>query len=107
MQTLTELEVYQAGEVTVIGFGGRTVLDQLNLAECYDEILDLIREYNCQSMAFDLTGVRSIPSGLLGLLMSAHRQTGDVHVYNPSKDIREALEVTNLDRVLNLHEIEL
>lgn len=107
MQATTEFEVYLAGELTVIGFGGREILDQLNLAECYDEIRDLIRENRCRTVAFDFTGVRWIPSGLLGVLMAAYRQTGDVHIYNPSTDIREVLEITKLDRVLAIHEIEL
>ena len=107
MQATTEFEVYQAGDLTVIGFGGREILDQLNLAECYDEIRDLIHGYRCRTVAFDFTGVRWIPSGLLGVLMAAHRQTGDVHLYNPSADIRRVLEVTKLDRILAVHEIEL
>ena len=106
MQAVTELEVYQPGELTVIGFGGRQILDQLNLAECYDEIMELIRDYNCQTLAVDLTGVRWIPSGLLGVLMSVHRQNIDVHLYNPSTDIREVLEITRLDRIFHLHEID-
>ena len=31
----------------------------------------------------------------------------DVHLYNPSADIREVLEITKLDTVLSIHEIEL
>jgi anti-anti-sigma factor len=106
MNLIGELEIYQAGQLTVIGFGGREYLDQLDLSNCYDEIIELIRENDCRSLAVDLTGVKWIPSGLLGVLMSVHRLTGDVHVYNPSKDIREVLEVTRLNRVLHLHEID-
>lgn len=106
MQTLSELEVYQSGELTVLGFGGREVLDHLNLAECRDEIADLIREHRCRHLAFDLTGVRLIPSGLLGMLASIHRQGIDVHLYNASDDIREVLEITKLNRVIHLHEVD-
>jgi len=106
MQTISELEVYEAGELTVIGFGGREVLDHLNLAECRDEVVELIRNHGCSTLAFDLTGVRLIPSGLLGLLASIKRQGVEVHLYNPSKDIREVLEITKLDKLLHLHEVE-
>ena len=70
MQSVSALEVYQAGELTVIGFGGREVLDDMNVAECRDELVHLIREHHCTVMAFDLTRVRLVPSGLLGLLAS-------------------------------------
>jgi anti-sigma B factor antagonist len=107
MQTTSSLEVYQAGKLTVIGFGGREVLDNLNVAECRDELVGLIREHHCSVLAFDLTRVRLIPSGLLGLLASSRKQGVEVHLYNPSADIREVLEITKLDQVLQLHDLEL
>ena len=107
MQVVTGFEVYQAGELTVIGFGRREILDQVNLAECYDEIMELVREHSCHTLAIDLTGVRFIPSGMLGLLASAHRTGIDLHLFNPSTDVREAVIVTNLTQILHMHEIDL
>jgi anti-sigma B factor antagonist len=107
MQAVPALEVYQPGELTVIGFGGREILDDLNLAECRDDLLELIREHDCRVLAFDLTGVRLVPSGLLGLLASIRRLDVEVHLYNVSDDIREVLEITKLDQLLELHEVEL
>lgn len=106
MQTASSLEVYQAGELTVIGFGGKEVLDNMNVAECRDELVELIRDHHCKTLAFDLTRVRLIPSGLLGLLASIRKQGVDVHLYNASDDIREVLEITKLDQVLELHSVE-
>ena len=105
MQMLTQLEVYEAGELTVIGFGGREVLDRLSLAECRDELLHLIREHHCTTLALDLTGVRLIPSGMLGMLCSIRRLGIEVHLYNPSQDVREVLEITKLDSLLEMHEV--
>ena len=31
----------------------------------------------------------------------------DVHVYNPSVDVREVLEITKLDSLIHVHEIEI
>lgn len=107
MESVSALEIYQAGELTVIGFGGREVLDDMNVADCRDELVELIRENQCKTLAFDLTGVKLIPSGLLGLLASIRKQGVEVHLYNPSSDIREVLEITKLDQVLQLHDLEL
>ena len=107
MQSVSALEVYQAGELTVMGFGGREVLDDLNVAECRDELVGLIRDNDCKVLAFDLTRVRLIPSGLLGLLASIRKQGVEVHLYNPSADIREVLEITKLDQVLQLHALDI
>lgn len=106
MQSASALEVYKAGELTVIGFGGREILDDLNLSECRDELVGLIREHNCGVLAFDLTRVRLVPSGLLGLLASIRKQGVEVHLYNASADIRDVLEITKLDQVLEIHAVE-
>ncbi len=45
MQTVSELQVYEAGVLTVIGFAGAEVLDDINLAKCRDEIAELIRNH--------------------------------------------------------------
>src|SRR5258708_4442509 len=107
MQSISPLEVYQAGSLTVIGFGGREVLDDMNVAECRDELVQLIREHSCAVLAFDLTRVRLVPSGLLGLLASIRKQGIEVHLYNPSADIREVLEITKLDQLLEIHFVEI
>jgi anti-anti-sigma regulatory factor len=107
MPAVPALEVYHPGELTVIGFGGREILDDLNLADCRDDLADLIRDNDCKVLAFDLTGVRIVPSGFLGLLASIRRLNVDVHLYNVCDDIREVLEITKLDQVLHLHEVEL
>ena len=107
MHSVSALEVYQAGELTVIGFGGRELLDDMNVAECRDELVELIRDNNCTTLAFDLTRVRFIPSGLLGLLASIRKHGVEVHLYNPSADIREVLEITKLDSVLQMHTLDI
>jgi anti-anti-sigma factor len=97
--------VYEAGALTVVGFGGREILDFVSVAECRDELQELMSEHDCRSLAFDLTGVRIVPSGLLGLLASIHRKGVEIHLYNANEDVREVLEITKLDRVLHLHEV--
>ena len=100
------LHVYSVGPTSVVGFGGKDVLDDVNLALCREELLQLIEEHSVQVMAFDLTGVKLLPSGLLGLLASLRKQEVDVHVYNPSADVRDVLAVTHLDELLEIHEVE-
>jgi anti-sigma B factor antagonist len=100
------LEVYQAGELTVVGFGGSEVLDRVDLASCRDDLVRLIDEHKCRTLAIDLTGVKLMPSGLLGLLSSIHRLGVEVQIYNACPDIREVVEITRLDKVLKLHEVQ-
>src|SRR4051812_31731271 len=96
------LSVYQTGPLTVVGFGGQDVLDQVNIAACRAEILGLVEEHHTEVLAFDLTGVKFIPSGLLGLLASLRHQNVKIQIYNPSPDVQEVLEVTHLNQVLEI-----
>jgi len=101
------LRVYEASpSVTVVGFGGAEIVDQLDLSECREEIVSLLNQNDCKMLAIDLTGVRYIPSGMLGLLASLCQMGIEVHLYNPSEDIREVLQITRLDDILQLHDIE-
>lgn len=101
------MEVYSVGPTTVVGFGGRDLLDTVNLAACREELVALIAREHCRVLAFDLSGVKLIPSGLLGLLASIRQLGAEVHLYNPSDDVREVLSVTNLDRLMSIFEVDL
>lgn len=100
------LTVYEAGKLTVVGFGGQDILDNVNLGACRDELVALIQEHKTEVLAFDLTGVKLVPSGMLGLIASIKQLEISVHVYNPSEDIRDVLEVTHLDKIVEIHEVE-
>lgn len=106
MQTLSQLVVYESGALTVIGFAGQARLDELNLAECHDEVIDLVHQHRCKVLAIDLTGTRTIPSGLLGLMVAVHQQRVSVCLLNCSDELREVLEITKLNRIISTYRRE-
>src|SRR5262245_18788246 len=99
-------QVYQTGELTVVGFGGREILDQIDPSLFRAVIVALVHKHHCKTLAFDLAGVKLIPSGMLGLLASLRRMNVEVHLYNPSADIAEVLQVTRLNEVLPIHYVD-
>lgn len=96
------LEVFQDGEVTVVGFGGREILNQINIAACRDQLTELVKRNQTKTLAFDMSGVRFIPSGMLGLLASLRDIVAKIRIVNPSEDVREVLEVTKLDQIFEV-----
>lgn len=100
------LKVYESGPLTVIGFGGRDVLENVNLAAFREQVAALVRQNGCHTLAFDLSGVKLIPSGLLGLLASLRRLGVAVEIYNPSPDVRDVLRVTRLDQIMPVQDVE-
>jgi anti-sigma B factor antagonist len=101
------VRVYETGPLTVVGFGPEDLPEFIDFAECRDEIVDLIRTHGTKTLAFDLTGVKYVPSGMLGLLASLRKEGVEVHLYNPSPDVREVLAITKLDQLLHVHELAL
>jgi anti-anti-sigma factor len=104
--TKNVFEVYQTGELTVVGFGACDVLDQLDLSVCRAEIIALVERHHCKTLAFDLSGVKLIPSGMLGLLASLRKMNIEVHIYNPSPDVAEVFQITRLSEVMPIHYID-
>ena len=100
------LEVYQTGPLTVVGFGGQPILHDINVAPVLGKVLKLVEENQCTEFAFDLTGVRFIPSGMLGIMASLRKKGIEVHIYNPSDDVRDVLKTTSLEKLFHLHDID-
>lgn len=101
------LEVYSGGPLTVIGFRGRSALEGFTALECRDQLAKIVRDFQCQTIAFDLTGLKLVPSGMLGLFASIKKSGIDVLLFNPTDDIREVLEITKLDTILPVFTTEI
>jgi len=104
--TQPTLEAYEAGKTTVVGFGGRELLDQVNIAACRAELVELVKQNETEVLGFDLEGVKLVPSGLLGLLASLRDLGVSVEIYNPSEDVSDVLDITKLNQVITVKEVE-
>lgn len=101
------LEIYQTGPLTVVGFGGREIIHDINIAPLQDDLGKLVEDNACERLAVDLTGVKFIPSGMLGILTSLHRKGVKIEIYNPSDDVRDVFKTTRLDTVFSLQDVDL
>lgn len=96
------LEVSQNGDATVIRFGEREVLNQINIAVCREQITEIVKQHQTKTLAFEMTGVRFIPSGMLGLLASLRDLVPTIQILNPSDDVRDVLEITKLNQIFDV-----
>lgn len=99
------LNVYQTGPLTVVGFAGKDVPDEICIAAYRDQLFKLIEDSHCKVLAFDLTGVVLVPSGMLGVLVSLRKRLDRLELYNPSKDVLEVLELTKLNSLFEIREV--
>lgn len=99
------LKIYQTGELTVVGFSGRDVPEDFCIATCLKQLIEMIDRHKCKVMAFDLTGVKLVPSGMLGVLASVRKRVERVELYNPSPDMLEVLQITHFDRMFEIKDV--
>ncbi len=103
------LKVYSVGETTVLGFDGQDVPSEFNVAHYRAAIFDLLQANGCRTVAFDVTGLKYVPSGMLGLLVSVKKMEGlepTVQLFNACEDIKEVLSLTKLDTFIEVHEVD-
>jgi anti-anti-sigma regulatory factor len=101
------LKLYSAGPVTVLGFGGHDVPSEFNVAHYRAAINEILLAHQSRIVAFDLTGVQLLPSGMLGLLVSISRMgpaPPRVQVCNAAPDIREVLTLTRINTLIEVCE---
>ncbi len=101
------LRIYQSGPTTVIGFAGQDVPDEVCIAAYREQLFQLLETHGCRVLAFDLTGVKLIPSGMLGVLITLKKRVDKIELYNASADIRSVLETTNLVSMFDLKDVAL
>jgi anti-sigma B factor antagonist len=96
------LKVYQTGPLTVVGFGGVDVPDEVCIAGYRDQLMKLIDDHGCNVLAFDLSGVKLVPSGMIGVLVSLRKRVDRLELYNASPDVEDVLKLTNLISLFDL-----
>lgn len=96
------LRVYQEGPLTVIGFAGQPVPDEVCIAAYRDQLLELVDRVGCQVLAVDCSGLQMVPSGLLGVLTTLRKKVERIEIHNACPDIVDVLELTKLNRLLDI-----
>ena len=99
-----ELEILELGERIVVSFGELEILDQIDVGQCRQQLTSLVREHNCKTISFNVLGVKVMPSGMLGVVASMRDLGVAVQVYNPSDDVREVLDITNIATMIEILE---
>jgi anti-anti-sigma factor len=95
------LELQNSSEITIVRCSGRMVQGSGT-----DELLRAVMSQDSRHIQIDLSSVKAIDAGGLGVLVLLERwaRTGNrkIQLVNPSKRVREALETTGLSSVLHV-----
>ena len=84
------------GARVIVSFNSKDVPDEVSIAGYRTQLLDMVQKSGCDVLTFDLTGIKVLPSGMLGLLVTLKKRGQQIELLNPSADIQEVLRVTRL-----------
>ena len=104
------LEVQEVGDVTVVRFVDRKILDEANIQELGKELFQLVEEENRQKLLLNFSSVEFLSSAALGKLITLDKKvkaaSGKLKFSNIRPEIFEVFAITKLNKLFDIKEDE-
>ena len=106
MTTHHRIDVSKVGDVTVVKFIDKKILDEASIQELGVELFGLVEQLNRKSILLNFTGVEFLSSAALGKLITLDRKVksakGRLKMCNIKPEILEVFQITKLNRVFDI-----
>jgi anti-sigma B factor antagonist len=106
MSTPSRIDVSKVGEVTVVKFRDKKILDEASIQELGAELFALVEQQNRKAVLLNFDGVDFLSSAALGKLITFDRKVkaakGRLKMSNIRPEILEVFQVTKLNRVFDI-----
>ena len=100
------LEVEDIGDIAVVNFVDKKILDEQNIQMIGDDLFRLVDELGRRKILLNFGNVEFLSSAALGKLITLNRKVqavrGKLVLCNISKEIREVFEITKLDKLFTI-----
>jgi anti-sigma B factor antagonist len=97
------LELEELGDVTVVSFTDRKILDEQNIQIIGDQLFSLVDEQGRKKILLNFGNVEYMSSAALGKLITLNKKVntagGRLVLCNIDPQIREVFEITKLDKL--------
>jgi anti-sigma B factor antagonist len=97
------LEVEDIGDVTVVSFTDRKILDEQNIQIIGEQLFGLVDESGRKRLLLNFSNVEYMSSAALGKLITLNKKvqaaSGKLVLCNIDPQIREVFEITKLDKL--------
>jgi anti-sigma B factor antagonist len=104
------LEVAEVGEVTIVRFNERKILDAAAIEELGEELFALVEEDNRKKLLLNFTGVEFLSSAALNKLIILDKKVkangGRLKLCQVRPEIAEIFAITRLDRLFDIRDEE-
>lgn len=104
------LDVSDVGDVTVVHFVDRKILDEQNIAELGQELFQLIEAENRKKVLLSFSNVDFLSSAALGKLITLDKKVkahgGTLKLCNIRPEIYEVFAITKLNKMFDIRDEE-
>jgi anti-sigma B factor antagonist len=104
------LEVEHIGDVTVVNFVDRKILDEQNIQIIGDQLFSLVDQEGLRKLLLNFGNVEYLSSAALGKLITLNKKLqaagGRLILCNIDPQIYEVFEITKLDKFFNIQKEE-
>ena len=100
------LEAEEIGDVTVVSFMDRKILDEQNIQVIGEQLFSLVDESGRKKLLLNFGNVEYMSSAALGKLITLNKKVnaagGKLVLCNIIPEIREVFEITKLDKLFTI-----
>ena len=98
----SHLVVREDSGVTIIGFGGSTLIDAEYIEQIAGDLYEMIEKQKANRLVLDFSSVKFLASRMLGVLLTVKQKSeakkGGLALCAVREDLMKVFAVTNLDR---------
>lgn len=110
MSAHRSLEVSEVGDVTVVRFVDRKILDEANIQGLGQEMFQLVEEENRSKLLLNFSTVEFLSSAALGKLITLDKKVkahgGKLKLSNIRPEIYEVFAITKLNKLFDIRDDE-
>ena len=104
------VQVNQVGDVTVVRFVDRKILDEANIQEMGQEMFHLVEADNRKKLLLNFSSVEFLSSAALGKLITLEKKvkahSGKLKLSNIRPEIYEVFAITKLNKLFDIRNDE-
>jgi anti-sigma B factor antagonist len=104
----SNLRITDEGEVKMVEFADRKILDELTITQIGEQLTDLVASLPNIRILLNFKNVEHLSSAALGMLITLERQVkekqGRLKLSNIRPQIFEVFKITRLNRLFEIHD---
>ena len=110
MATYRRLQLSEDGDVTVVRFADKKILDEASIQELGNELFSLVDEGKCTKLVLNFSNVEFLSSAALGKLITLDKRVkqgqGKLKLSNIRPEIYEVFAITRLNKLFDIKDDE-